>query len=609
MRFSRVLLLAASLGLATAHPAKRQQPNTPNTGPLDLEPLTWGDINFVHSTDIHGWLEGHLLQPSYNGDMGDFYSFAVRMKQKARQLRKDLLVVDTGDTHDGNGLSDTTKPPGKITQPILKNIPYDILCIGNHELYGKQLWRKVNEVTADVVTNFVPHWKGRYLAANVYFKDLHNNKTVPVGNKYTYFEAEFGTRVLALGFLFDFDHNGNQSVIHKVADEIKEPWFNEALDHKPDVIVLIGHIGLDFAEFKTVISAIRQRYPYLPIAVLGGHTHIRDFKIYDAWAAGIESGRYMETIGFFSVDGIAATKKFIQEHGYNSSDVPANLTFHRRYLDQNRETYIFHSSNDSKTFDTKIGQEITRNITYWRDELDVMKPYGCAPQNYYISAAPIDSNQSIYNLLTTEILPKVVADPTRPYQPYFIMNSGSQRFDIYKGNFTLDTMYQVSPFVDRFIYIAGVPYNVVSKILGILNNQGEQNKKRSLIWPQAPHTHFEAEQRYLAMQHELSRRAELTPGYTTTDDLGSNGDDTKHSPIPYYKTPWFFASSLPTNATDDTLLDLVFLEFSHNQMVSIMHDLTGKNWTVEAQYGNPEVTTSSMYEIYAKKYWAGNCAN
>ncbi|KAG0182861.1 hypothetical protein DFQ28_000030 [Apophysomyces sp. BC1034] len=601
MRLSGVLLLGSALGLVSAHGiVKRQQPNTPTTGPLDLEPLKWGDISFVHSTDIHGWLEGHLLQPSYNGDMGDFYSFTVRMKQKARQLRKDLLVVDTGDTHDGNGLSDTTQPPGKVTQPMLKNIPYDLLSIGNHELY-------VNAVTEDVVKNFVPHWKGRYLAANVYFKDLHNNKTIPIGDKYTYFEAEFGTRVLALGFLFDFDHNGNQSVIRKVADEVKEPWFNEALDHKADVIVLIGHIGLDFAEFKTIISAIRERYPYLPIAVLGGHTHIRDFKIFDAWAAGIESGRYMETIGFFSVDGIAEAKKFIDAHGYNSTERPANLTFHRRYLDQNRETYIFHSSNDSKTFDTQIGQELTRNITYWRDELDVMKPYGCAPHDYYISAAPIDSNQSVYNLLTQEILPKVVADPSRPNPPFFILNSGSQRFDIYKGNFTLDTMYQVSPFVDRFISIADVPYSVASKILGILNNQGEQNKKRSMIWPQVPHTHFEAQQNYLALHNELDRRAELTPGYTTTDDLGSNGDDTKHSPIPYFKTPWFFGSALPANATDDTPLDLVFLEFSHNQMQSILYGLTSKNWTVEAQYGNPEITTSSMWEIYAKKYWASNC--
>lgn len=37
-------------------------------------------------------------------------------------------------------------------------------------------------------------------------------------------------------------------------------------------------------------------------AKLSFHRHIRDFAIYDGWAAGIESGRYMETIGFFSIE-------------------------------------------------------------------------------------------------------------------------------------------------------------------------------------------------------------------------------------------------------------------------------------------------------------------
>lgn len=39
----------------------------------------------------------------------------------------------------------------------------------------------VNDVTVDTVENFIPHWKDRYLAANVYFKDINNNKTVPIG--------------------------------------------------------------------------------------------------------------------------------------------------------------------------------------------------------------------------------------------------------------------------------------------------------------------------------------------------------------------------------------------------------------------------------------------
>lgn len=44
--------------LARAHPAdfsKREQPGVPETPKLNnLRPLEWGDINFIHTTDIHG---------------------------------------------------------------------------------------------------------------------------------------------------------------------------------------------------------------------------------------------------------------------------------------------------------------------------------------------------------------------------------------------------------------------------------------------------------------------------------------------------------------------------------------------------------------------------
>lgn len=57
------------------------------------------------------------------------------MKQKSRQLNKDLFIVDTGDTHDGNGLSDITDPRGLLSQPLLTNIPYDLLTIGNETIH------------------------------------------------------------------------------------------------------------------------------------------------------------------------------------------------------------------------------------------------------------------------------------------------------------------------------------------------------------------------------------------------------------------------------------------------------------------------------------------
>jgi 2',3'-cyclic-nucleotide 2'-phosphodiesterase (5'-nucleotidase family) len=59
-------------------------------------PLEWGEINFVHTTDLHGWYEGHMKERNYRADWGDFISFIKHMCDQANRLNVDLLVVDSG---------------------------------------------------------------------------------------------------------------------------------------------------------------------------------------------------------------------------------------------------------------------------------------------------------------------------------------------------------------------------------------------------------------------------------------------------------------------------------------------------------------------------------
>jgi 2',3'-cyclic-nucleotide 2'-phosphodiesterase (5'-nucleotidase family) len=49
-----------------------------------------------------------------------------------------------------------------------------------------------------------------------------------------------------------------------------------------------------------VHSAIRALHPDTPIMIFGGHTHIRDCVQYDGRTMALESGRYMETVGWMS---------------------------------------------------------------------------------------------------------------------------------------------------------------------------------------------------------------------------------------------------------------------------------------------------------------------
>lgn len=111
LRSSLYVLLSATASLAcdscygptdydvhTRH-VRRQQPDALNATTRPRAPLEWGQINFLHTTDTHGWLEGHLKEQNYGADWGDFVTFTRRMKQKAANLGVDLLIVDSGTMH------------------------------------------------------------------------------------------------------------------------------------------------------------------------------------------------------------------------------------------------------------------------------------------------------------------------------------------------------------------------------------------------------------------------------------------------------------------------------------------------------------------------------
>jgi len=38
------------------------QPSAPSPIAAPLRELPWGQLNFLHTTDVHGWLGGHLQE-------------------------------------------------------------------------------------------------------------------------------------------------------------------------------------------------------------------------------------------------------------------------------------------------------------------------------------------------------------------------------------------------------------------------------------------------------------------------------------------------------------------------------------------------------------------
>lgn len=660
--------------------SRRMQPEALNATVASTRPLEWGQLNFLHTTDTHGWLEGHLKEQNYGADWGDFVSFSKHLQQKADYLGVDLLLIDTGeqpcrlmkaipaglvpllihsttgDLHDGNGLSDAETPDGVLSNPVFENIDYDILTIGNHELY-------LANVAYETFFNFSTVYGDKYITSNVQILNPTTQEFQYIGQQYRYFTTKHGLRIMALGVLYDFTGNTNVTKVIKAADLVKETWFTSAINYPQpiDLFLVTGHNPIrptvGGSTFGVLYNAIRKMRPSVPIQAFGGHTHIRDFVVFDSMSTGLESGRYCETLGFLSMSGIkssnstsvmnpkgvpnptmkaismgASTATATASAGFPSSSANASsLVYSRRYLDWNRLTFAYHAAGSQDgTFDTSSGLEVTSDITAIRKELNLTALYGCAPETYCFSCKPFGTDGNIFSLLPTALNITVV-NATRATTPrIIIINTGSIRFDLVQGPFTYDDSFIVSPFTDGFQYIPDVPYATASQVLGQLNSAPGDAKRslqhsdfdfRSLagdICPDGSLGIMSSENilKPRSMTRGLQRRQSattLTPGYTTTDDFGKDGDDTPHSKIPSYPQPEYIESNgtFPTDGSTPEAVDLIFLDYFTKDVLSILTTLGGKYTMADVSYYlDPDnFTTQSYLPAYAKKFWQANVPN
>ncbi|KAI8263053.1 ser thr protein phosphatase [Colletotrichum sp. SAR11_239] len=681
MRFTNTIL--ASLGFAITTPVlacdscehperdvvltrhvRRAQPDAQAAAVAPRGPLSWGQLNFLHTTDTHGWLEGHIREQNYGADWGDFVSFVKHMRQKAEDLDVDLLVVDTGDLHDGAGLSDATGVStyangtgvnGQISNPIFENIDYDVLAIGNHELY-------ISSIAYETFSQFAKVYGDRYVTSNVQIRNPSTGALEYIGKQYRYFTTPKGLRIMAFGVLFDFTGNSNASVVTKAATMVKQPWFLSAVDYSEpvDLYLVIGHNPVrptqSSSTLKTVFDAIRAIKPDTPVQFFGGHTHIRDFAVYDDKSTALESGRYCETLGFLSMSGIKSdnykgavypkgvphpAQKAVAVATTTSSSSPASatgnstMTYFRRYLDWNTLTFEYHAvGSQAKAFNTSKGVSVTQEITSERKNLNLTTLYGCAPQTWCIDCAPFMSEGSMFNLTTTALAATIITEERKSTPRIIIANTGHIRFDLAQGPFDYDSSFIVSPFTDAFEYIPDVPWSYASQILSNLESGAFPSKrKRSLtkdslgfsqfnpalssvdscIDPPVTNDHF-AKRSYAGGR--IVRRQDITPGYTTSDDFGTDGDDTVHSEIAVYDYPNFFQAngSFPGDGSisDDTKIDLIFLDYIAGSVVTVLQSLGANYTSADVSYYLPSTfTTNSYLPKYAKESatWQANVPN
>lgn len=573
-----------------------------------IRDLKWSSINFLHTTDTHGWYGGHTNQKLYGADWGDFISFTENMRSIANSQNVDLLLVDTGDRHDGNGLTDATVPNGIEALPIFAKQDYDLVTIGNHELY-------LYENSKQEFDFIVQEYGDNYISSNVEYKN-DDGDFEPFGKKYKYFTTpNQKVRILSFAFLFDFTRNNEGTRVTSLEDVIKEKWFLKTLKKHPgkdvDLIVVFGHIPIahTWKELLVLHQVLREYYPETKIQYFGGHSHIRDFTIFDSNLTGLQSGRYCESVGWVSID-LSAT-----------GDLSPQKIFARSYIDFNLNSFLHHSGKSSiEEFETEAGNNVTRTINLVRNKLHLNDVLGHVNRNYYVDYVPLDHPQNLFKLLADQVLPTLKPTEALKNQSderIFIINTGSIRYDLYKGPYTIDTRYIVSPFENEWARIT-LPKSIAIRIGPFLNkasyilSQDKDNEidNRRLLPLHQYSQRLKQEQQLRAkleeepekkfqypafspffsqdaeFQNEASiTRQKLSKGYVTHDDFGDDGDDTPHKPVINFPiTNVVESKQLDIETGEDALVDVIYYKFIEGNIL----------WTLK-HIGYDEKVESELY--------------
>jgi hypothetical protein len=350
------------------------------------------------------------------------------------------------------------------------------------------------------------------------------------------------------------------------------------------------------------------------------NNRLQDYKIFDSKSVALESGRYMETLGFMSIDGLSTGGS--KDHTATSQS--PKITFSRRYIDNNLFSLHHHSGKDGKTFPTSHGLNVSKAIGDARQSLDLNKRYGCTPRDLWISRRPYPHNESILSWIEEELLPQSIGESERIQEGAKVLvltNTGAIRFDIYKGSFTKDTKFLVSPFTSGLRYIKNVPYKVASQVIKLLNNEGpillEMGENNAFLKPpEVAAARFRPELLSSPRGFDSSiangqtpmidnDHPALFPGYTTKDDAGKNGDDTIHSEIKFYNVPNCIQSTVGFDLQDDEpqTVDLMYNEFIQ-KWVLLALEYMGQKYTLQDTevYADGKSFTDIMTD-WVKEHW------
>eukprot|EP00980_Cylindrotheca_fusiformis_P005750 scaffold1194_cov127-Cylindrotheca_fusiformis.AAC.27 len=426
---------------------------------IEVTDLPFGDINVLVVTDVHSHIGGHKHESDRDADYGDVLSFYERLKQYCDDNGRDLWFVNNGDWMHGTGLAMGGNASSLV--PLLNEMPWDAITLGNHELYHHATVQLIN-------SSMLPNFADQFVSSNVEMIS-HDGLHEPLGKKYILLEGA-NHRVLVFGFIYDLDLRSPKLNIDKVEDVINEEWFKAALkEEEYDAIMVLAHMDFEDHLIDIIDSAIRSNEvgDDMPIQFIAGHTHKRDQRRIGLWTHAYEAGGNLDTLGFVSFPVIATAKAKPKE---------AKQLFGRTYLNTSVDL-LSSVLGDPDPFRTANGEDLSRKINETRHFLRLDEVVACPLQDYHLNNHML-GKQSLWGLWQMQVAPNEICEHEK--RCIVLVSSSTFRYGV-RGSassgdeMTLDDVVAIAPNMEPVYYVGEVNDYAIQRLNSSLNIHSNQH--------------------------------------------------------------------------------------------------------------------------------------
>ena len=423
------------------------------------------DIVILHTNDVHCGVQDSI---GYDGLM--------LYKKQLLQKHNNVILVDAGDHIQGGTIGQITS--GEAIIDIMNELEYDVVTLGNHEFdYGiEQLETIKNSLTCGYISSNYCYKKNKesiYPPYKIIEKGGKKIGFIGVATPETLTKSYLITLLDDKGeLIYDFlTENHNQELYERVQHHI-----DELQEQKVDYIIILAHMGKggDSLEEDTSIELLKNLKNVN--ALIDGHTHL----IYSEKTPDknnnnvilVQTGTKLTNIGVLT----------IHENGTlsheNIDEVPYDPTLAEQTLNVTRSSKIRYVDKDMSEFINDIYDSFSDKLNEVIGKSDFLI-------NVYKNATESTDSHTQLSRIGENALCNLVADSMRELGEgdITILNAGTVRADINKGNITYQNVLNVLPYSDDIIVKEITGQTILEALEFGVRNFPEQNAR----FPQVSH--------------------------------------------------------------------------------------------------------------------------